>query len=112
MCDQSVFTLFTLYRQLRTQPHDQIIINLSISLFGLYAFFLISGHVTSVPALCGVSAGLLHYFMLVFFSWTAVESVFLFMKLVKVMGNGINRYTLKAGLLAWSKNYIMFIPLP
>ena len=101
---QSVLILLHLhYRQLRTQPHDQIIINLSISLFGLYAFFLISGHVTSVPALCGISAGLLHYFMLVFFSWTAVESVFLFMKLVKVMGRGINRYTLKAGLLAWSK---------
>ena len=58
---------------------------------------------TEVKALCGISAGLLQYFMLVFFSWTAAESVFLFMKLVKVVGGGIPHYTLKAGLLAWSK---------
>ena len=62
---------------------------------------------TSVPALCGVSAGLLHYFMLVFFSWTAVESVFLFMKLVRVVGSEIHWYTLKAGLLAWSKKPLL-----
>ena len=53
--------------------------------------------------LCGISAGLLHYFMLVFFCWTAAESVFLFLKLVKVMGGGISRYTLKAGVIAWGK---------
>ena len=91
-------------RHLRSQPHDQIIINLSISLLGLYSFFLLGGHVTRIKPLCGISAGLLHYFMLVFFSWTAVESVFLFVKLVKVMGTGISHYTLKAGLLAWSKS--------
>ena len=66
---------------------------------------------TSVPALCGISAGLLHYFMLVFFSWTAVESVFLFMKLVKVVGGGIPKYTLKAGIIAWSKCLIVNILL-
>ena len=58
---------------------------------------------TNNKSLCGISAGLLHYFMLVFFSWTAAESVFLFMKLVKVMGTGISHFTLKAALLAWSK---------
>ena len=50
--------------------------------------------------------------MLVFFSWTAVESVFLFIKLVKVVGGGISRYNLKAGLLAWSKCsvvHLMFV---
>ena len=73
-------------------------------------FFLISGHVTEVPVLCGISAGLLQYFMLVFFCWTAAESVFLFLKLVKVMGGEINRYTLKAGVIAWGK-YILYCVL-
>ena len=61
----------------------------------------------SVPALCGISAALVHYFMLVYFMWTAAEAVFLFIKLVKVLGNKINHFTLKAGLLSWREcNYI------
>lgn len=60
---------------------------------------------TSIPILCGFTAAFLHYFMLVFFTWTAVEAILLYLKLVKIVG--IERYTtnysLKAGLCAWSK---------
>ena len=70
---------------------------------GLYVFFLISGHVTSVPVLCGISSALLQYFLLVFFGWTAVEAVWLYLNLVKVFGiqSYTAKYTLKAAIPTW-----------
>lgn len=58
---------------------------------------------TSVPALCGISSALLHYFLLAFFGWTAVEAVWLYLKLVKVFGMQAltSKYTLKAGIPTW-----------
>ena len=41
---------------------------------------------TGVSVLCGFSAAFLHYFMLVFFAWTAVEAIWFYIKLVKVLG--------------------------
>ena len=84
--------------------HDLIVINMCTSLLGVYVFFVISAVVTPVKVLCGISSGLLQYFLLVFFSWTSVEAVFLFMTLVKVFSNTA-RFALKAGLVAWSEFY-------
>ena len=92
-------------RKLRSTPHSQIILNMSISLAGVYIFFLIGGHVTGVPVLCGFSAAFLHYFMLVFFAWTAVEAIWLYMKLVKVFGTHSHEkfYIFKSGIPAWGE---------
>ena len=62
---------------------------------------------TSVPAICGISSALLHYFLLVFFGWTAVEAVWLYLKLVKVFGiqSVTSKYILKAGIPTWGKTY-------
>ena len=92
-------------RKLRTSTHGQILINMSLALMGLYIFFLISGHVTSITILCGVSSALLQYFILVFFGWTLVEVVWLYLKLVKVFGvNALTtRFILKAGIPTWGK---------
>lgn len=78
--------------------------NLCLALMGLYVFFLISGNVTSVPALCGVSSALLQYFLLVFFGWTAVEAVWLYLNLVEVFGIQLYtaKYTLKTAIPTWS----------
>ena len=75
---------------------------------GVYIFFLIGGHVTTIPILCGISSALLHYFLLVFFGWTAVEAVWLYIKLVKVLGmhSVTSNYALKASLPTWSKEEI------
>ena len=72
---------------------------------GVYLFFLIGGHVTTIPVLCGISSALLHYFLLVFFGWTAVEAVWLYLKLVKVLGmqSVTSNYTLKTSIPTWSK---------
>lgn len=74
---------------------------------GFYIFFLIGFHVTSIPIVCGIASGLLHYFLLVFFGWTTVEVVWLYLKLVKVFGiqSATSRFMLKAGIPTWSKLY-------
>eukprot|EP00731_Ephydatia_muelleri_P016507 Em0009g931a len=88
-------------KPLRKSEHGTVLINMSCALLCLYIVFLMAAYSKSVPALCGISAALVHYFMLVYFMWTAAEAVFLFIKLVKVLGNKINHFTLKAGLLSW-----------
>lgn len=67
--------------------------------------YKVAGYTTSVPAMCGFSAALVHYFMLVYFMWTLAEAVFLYIKLVKVLGNNVNRFSLKAGLVSWCEFY-------
>lgn len=76
---------------------------MSFSLIGFYVIFLIGGHAAPVPVLCGISAAFLQYFMLVYFGWTAAEAVYLYRKLVKVLGANIARYVLKAALIVWCK---------
>jgi len=51
-----------------------------------------------VPPLCGIIAALIHYFILVFFGWTAVEAVYLYTKLVIVLGKDLQQYTFKTAL--------------
>ena len=71
----------------------------------LYITFLLGGFVTEIAELCGLVSALLQYFFLVFFAWTAIESVWLYLKLVAVLGTETysSRYMLKAGLPAWCK---------
>ncbi len=78
---------------------------MSVSLAGLYVFFMLGGQVTGIPVLCGLTAALLHYFLLVFFAWTAVEAVLLYIKLVKIIGTQSyeNHFVLKSGFPAWGK---------
>ena len=99
------------YRKLRTSTSGKLLINLGISLLGIYIFFIVSGHIQpygdseAVDIICGVSSALLQYFMLVYFSWTAAEALNLYFSLVKVFeARAITSYTLKAGLIAWSKS--------
>jgi hypothetical protein len=80
-----------------------------LALMGLYIFFLISGHATSITILCGISSALLQYFILVFFGWTLVEVVWLYLKLVKVFGIQAftSKFMLKAGIPTWGKLLIL-----
>ena len=61
------------FRNLRKKEHEQILINLCLALMGMYLVFILGANAAPVPVLCGISAAFLQYFMLVFFSWTAVE---------------------------------------
>ena len=93
------------HRKLREASHNQIILNLSVSLAGIYIFYLIDGYVSTIPVLCGITAVLSQYFFVVFFAWTAVEAIWLYIKLVKIFGTRSyeHLYILKAGIPAWGK---------
>ena len=95
----------SLYRKLRSNTHSQILINMSVALAAIYIFFMIGGHVTAIPILCGFSSAFLHYFLLVFFAWTAVEAIWLYLKLVRVFGiqSYEHRFIAKLGIPVWSK---------
>ncbi len=95
-------------RKLRVNTHGHVLINMSISLLGLYVSFLIAGFTTGVPGLCGLVSALVQYFFLVFFAWTTAESIWLYLKLVTVFGSEsfTFRYTLKSAVPAWRKSNI------
>eukprot|EP00731_Ephydatia_muelleri_P011148 Em0006g42a len=92
---------YVICRPLRSSDHGQVLINMSCALLCLYVVFVMSANATPVPALCGTSAALVHYFMLVYFMWTAAEAVFLYIKLLSIGDKRIRRFTLKAGLVSW-----------
>ena len=65
--------------------------------------FICAIHSTPIPALCAVVAALLQYFFMVTFMIMAAEAIDLYMKLVVVLGKGMQNYVLKAALISWSK---------
>ena len=69
---------------------------------GLYLVFILGANTAPIPYLCGISAALLQYFLLVFFAWTTAEAFYLYQKLVKVLGvKKRSRLVLKIGLIIW-----------
>ena len=76
-----------------------------IALIGLYVFALMGGGpiILANRIVCAVVGALLHYFMLVYFFWTAVESIDVYRKLVIVLGSKINHYPIYGGLVAWGE---------
>ena len=96
----------SLYRTLRSQIHGQMLLNSCSALLGFYFLFVAASLKSSVPlptVICGIFSALLHYFMLVYFFWTAAESLLLYLKLVKVFGIDTTDYVLKAAIVSWSK---------
>ena len=88
----------------------KLLINVAISLLGVYIFFIVGGHIRpygdakEVDIACGFSSALLQYFTLAYFGWTAAEALNLYFSLVKLFeAKPINSYTLKAGLIVWRK---------
>ena len=99
----SALCLYT-HRKLRSIVHNQILIHMCLSLIGLYVTFIVSSFGSRLPTVvCGIFSGLLHYFMLVYFFWTAAESILLYQKLVTVLGGEIEYYTKKAAIVVWRK---------
>lgn len=80
-----------------------------IALIGLYVFALLGGGplILANRIACAIVGAILHYFMLVYFLWTAVESIDLYRKLVIVLSRQINRYALYGGLVAWGKCWVV-----
>lgn len=101
--------LFSDLRSTKRSHQGQLVINISFALLGLYVVFILSGHVTTVRPLCGLMAALLQYFILAYFSWTAVEAILLLFKIVLPL-HKFGKYTvLKASLFAWCKSTIIML---
>lgn len=79
--------------------------NLSSSLLLLNLVFLLDGWLASLGGglLCRGVAALLHYFLLTSFTWMGLESVHMYIALVKVFNTYIRRYILKFCLVGWGK---------
>ncbi|XP_034018057.1 adhesion G-protein coupled receptor G6 [Thalassophryne amazonica] len=101
----SAATLLTYiaFEKLRRDYPSKILMNLSTSLFFLNMVFLLDGWLTSLDTewLCLAVAILLHYFLLTSFTWMGLESIHMYIALVKVFNTYIRRYILKFCIVGW-----------
>ncbi|XP_061785249.1 adhesion G-protein coupled receptor G6 isoform X2 [Nerophis lumbriciformis] len=101
----SAATLLTYiaFEKLRRDYPSKILMNLSASLLLLNMAFLLNGWLSGQRSegLCLAAAVLLHYFLLTSFTWMGLESVHMYIALVKVFNTYVRRYILKFCLLGW-----------
>ncbi len=94
-----------LHRKLRRDYPSKILMNLSTSLLFLNMVFLLDGWLASLDTewLCLSVAVFLHYFLLTSFTWMGLESIHMYIALVKVFNTYIRRYILKFCIVGWGK---------
>ncbi|CAL8315385.1 unnamed protein product [Lota lota] len=101
----SAATLLTYiaFEKLRRDYPSKILMNLSTSLLFLNMVFLLDSWLASmgVDWLCVSVAVFLHYFLLTTFTWMGLESIHMYIALVKVFNTYIRRYILKFCLVGW-----------
>ncbi|XP_059368386.1 adhesion G-protein coupled receptor G6-like isoform X3 [Carassius carassius] len=101
----SAATLLTYiaFEKLRRDYPSKILMNLSTSLLFLNMVFLLDGWLTSyeIEGLCVTVAVFLHFFLLTSFTWMGLESIHMYIALVKVFNTYIRRYILKFCLVGW-----------
>lgn len=80
--------------------------NLSTSLLFLNMTFLLDGWLATydVQGLCMAVAAFLHFFLLTSFTWMGLESIHMYIALVKVFNTYIRRYILKFCIVGWGKS--------
>ncbi|XP_078029832.1 adhesion G-protein coupled receptor G6 isoform X4 [Epinephelus lanceolatus] len=101
----SAATLLTYiaFEKLRRDYPSKILMNLSTSLLLLNMVFLLDGWLASLETewLCLTVAIFLHYFLLTSFTWMGLESIHMYIALVKVFNTYIRRYILKFCIVGW-----------
>ncbi|XP_076873437.1 adhesion G-protein coupled receptor G6 isoform X3 [Brachyhypopomus gauderio] len=104
----AIFTAVTIltyiaFEKLRRDYPSKILMNLSTSLLFLNMVFLLDGWLASSgsAAACVAVAVFLHFFLLTSFTWMGLESVHMYIALVKVFNTYIRRYILKFCLVGW-----------
>ncbi|XP_048841640.1 adhesion G-protein coupled receptor G6 isoform X2 [Brienomyrus brachyistius] len=101
----SAATLFTYiaFEKLRRDYPSKILMNLSTSLLLLNMVFILDNWLAPVKAegLCISMAAFLHFFLLTTFTWMGLESIHMYIALVKVFNTYIRRYILKFCLVGW-----------
>ncbi|KAG7460949.1 hypothetical protein MATL_G00204350 [Megalops atlanticus] len=101
----SAATLLTYiaFEKLRRDYPSKILMNLSTSLLFLNMVFLLDGWLASFDkqGLCIAVAVFLHFFLLTSFTWMGLESIHMYIALVKVFNTYIRRYILKFCIVGW-----------
>ncbi|XP_041716512.2 adhesion G-protein coupled receptor G6 isoform X4 [Coregonus clupeaformis] len=101
----SAVTLLTYiaFEKLRRDYPSKILMNLSTSLLFLNMVFLLDGWLASfeMEDLCVAVAIFLHFFLLTSFTWMGLESIHMYIALVKVFNTYIRRYILKFCIVGW-----------
>ncbi|XP_041831373.1 adhesion G-protein coupled receptor G6 isoform X3 [Melanotaenia boesemani] len=104
VCSAATLLTYIAFEKLRRDYPSKILMNLSTSLLFLNMVFLLDGWLASVVSsegLCLSAAVLLHYFLLTSFTWMGLESVHMYIALVKVFNTYIRRYILKFCIVGW-----------
>ncbi|XP_009975661.1 PREDICTED: probable G-protein coupled receptor 112, partial [Tauraco erythrolophus] len=98
----TLVTYLTLEKLRRDNP-SKILLNLCAALLMLNMVFLINSWLSSFnqPGLCITTAVLLHYFLLAAFTWMCLESIHLYLALVKVFNVYVPKYILKCCIAGW-----------
>ncbi|XP_072218158.1 adhesion G-protein coupled receptor G6 isoform X2 [Leuresthes tenuis] len=104
ICSAATLLTYIAFEKLRRDYPSKILMNLSASLLFLNMMFLLDGWLASMVSnegLCMTAAILLHYFLLTSFTWMGLESVHMYIALVKVFNTYIRRYILKFCMVGW-----------
>ncbi|XP_066532929.1 adhesion G-protein coupled receptor G6 [Hoplias malabaricus] len=91
------------FEKLRRDYPSKILMNLSTSLLFLNMVFLLDSWLASykMQGLCVAVAIFLHFFLLTSFTWMGLESIHMYIALVKVFNTYIRRYILKFCIVGW-----------
>ncbi|XP_047674654.1 adhesion G-protein coupled receptor G6 [Tachysurus fulvidraco] len=94
---------YVAFEKLRRDYPSKILMNLSTSLLFLNMTFLLDSWLASyeIQGLCMAVAAFLHFFLLTSFTWMGLESVHMYIALVKVFNTYIRRYILKFCIVGW-----------
>ncbi|XP_068813365.1 adhesion G-protein coupled receptor G4 isoform X6 [Struthio camelus] len=89
--------------KLRRDNPSKILLNLCAAMLMVNLVFLVNSWLSSFnkPGLCITVAALLHYFLLAAFTWMCLESVHMYLALVKVFNVYIPKYILKFCIAGW-----------
>ncbi|XP_077098380.1 uncharacterized protein LOC143749763 [Siphateles boraxobius] len=100
------------FGKLRKDTPSKILIQLCLALLLLNLVFLLDGWLALYPdavGLCISTGFFLHYFLLVSFTWMALEAVHMYLALVKVFNTYISRFMVKIGFVGWGIPLIVVI---
>ncbi|XP_051538181.1 adhesion G-protein coupled receptor G4-like [Myxocyprinus asiaticus] len=100
------------FDKIRRDIPSKILIHLCFGLLLLNLVFLLDSWLALYPnavGLCISTAFFLHYFLLVSFTWMGLESLHMYLSIVKVFNNYMSRYMLKFSLTGWGVPLIVVI---
>ncbi|XP_077529770.1 adhesion G-protein coupled receptor G6-like [Haemaphysalis longicornis] len=103
-CLFMVVMTYVLFKKWRKGVGRKVLFNLCLSLLGALASFFalvaLPKHRAN-PISCTCVGAALHYFILVSFAWTFVESLLQYLRFVRVLGTYVPKLVLKAAFGAW-----------